>query len=66
MFEVKSDALFVAGVQGPPGRRAIHLLAPLPNRIAGRRLDLDHFGAEIGQQSGAEWRSDEMSNFKDT
>ena len=65
VFQVQGDAALVAGVQRPPGRDAVDLLAPLPHRVAGRRLDLDHVGAEVGQQPRAERRGDEMADLKD-
>ena len=33
-------------------------------RVAGRRLDLDHLGAEIGQDPGAEGTGDVVAEFQ--
>ena len=42
----------------------VHRRAPAAERIAARRLDLDHLGAEIGQDAGAERRRDVMADFQ--
>ena len=66
VFQVQGDAALVAGVERPPGRDAVDLLAPLPHWVAGRRLDFYDLGAEVGQQPRAKRRGDEMANLKNT
>jgi hypothetical protein len=39
--------------------------APAAERIAARRLDLDHFGAEIGEDPGAERGGDVVADLED-
>ena len=56
MLQVERDGTFVAPMNGPPQRRAVDLLAPLPHRIATRRLDLDDLSSEIGKQARTKWR----------
>src|SRR3954447_7754172 len=64
VFQVQGDAALVAGVERPPGRDTVNLLAPLPDRIAGLRLDLDDVRAQIGEQPRAERRGDEMADLE--
>jgi len=64
VFQVEGDAALVAGVERPPRRDAVDLLAPLPHRVAGRRLDFYDLGTQIGEQPRAERRGDEMANLE--
>jgi hypothetical protein len=65
MLEVERHRTLVASVQRPPERLPVDLLAPLPHRIAARRLDLDHLGAEVGKQARAERSRHEVPDLED-
>jgi hypothetical protein len=60
------DRLLVAGDHRPPQRLPMRLLAtPFPHGVAGTRLlDLDHLGAEIGQQLRAERPCNELPHLE--
>ena len=65
--QVAGDRLLVASDEWPPQRPPVRLLpAPLPHRIAARRvLDLDHLGAEVAEQLTAERTGEKLSEFDD-
>ena len=44
---------------------AVHRRTPAAERIAAGRLDLDHLGAEVGQDAGAERRGDVVADLQD-
>ena len=64
-FEVELDRQLVAAMNAEPNRIAVHGGTPATERIAARRLHLDHFRAEIGQNAGAEWGRDIVADFED-
>lgn len=64
VLQIDGNTALVAAVLRPPGRIAVDMGAPLPDRIAGRRFDLDHVGAQIAEQPRTERRGDEMADFQ--
>src|SRR5262249_46497358 len=63
--QVGSHRLLVAVLHVPPQRGALVELAPLAQGIAAGRLDLDHLGAEIGEELAGEGAGDELSQLDD-
>src|SRR6516164_1663036 len=64
-FQVHGDATFVACVHRPPGRaRAVDLSSPLTHWIAPKRLNLDHTGAEIREETCAKGGGDKVTEFE--
>ena len=65
LAQVERDRFLVAGDDRPPQRLAVRLLAtPDPHRVAlARRLDLDHFGAEVAEQLAAEGTREQGAEF---
>ena len=63
VLEVERDAELVAAMHAEPHRMAVLLAAPAAEGVAARRFHLDHLGAEIGQQAGAEGRGDVVPQF---
>src|SRR5581483_7971968 len=64
ILEIDGDRLLVARLRVPPERRALVQLAPRAQRIAhARRFDLDHLGAEFGEQARAKRPGDERAEL---
>ena len=64
-FEVERDGLFVSALAVPPERSPIMHLAPFAQGVTlSRGLDLDHLGAELGQDRGRVRACDQRSEFK--
>jgi hypothetical protein len=56
----------VARLEVPPQRGALVELAPLAQRVAAvGRFDLDHLGAELGEDARGERPGDERAEFDD-
>ena len=63
-LQVQHDRQLVAPMHAEPDRVPVHRRAPAAERVAARRLDLDHLGAEIGQDAGAEGRGDVVADLQ--
>ena len=65
-LQVHRDRFLVARLRVPPERVAFVELAPLAQRVAlAGRLDLDHLGAELGEQARAVRTRDERAELDD-
>src|SRR5690606_35613769 len=66
-FQVEGDGFLVATETAPPERgAAVVEFAPAANRVAAGRLDLDHLGAEIGEQGAVKRASKQLAQFDNT
>jgi hypothetical protein len=66
VLQVHRHRLLVARLQVPPQRGALVELAPLAQRIAAiGRFDLDHLGAELGEDARGEGAGDQGAEFDD-
>src|SRR5690606_39669374 len=66
-FQVEGDGFLVATETAPPERgAAVVEFAPAANRVAAGRLDLDHLGAEIGEQGAGKRASKQLAQFDNT
>ncbi len=68
-FQIERDAALVA-IGQVPGIGIIRLrlrrnLVPYPPEVAGRRLDFDDVGAEVGQDDSGAWTRDEAREVHD-
>jgi len=63
-LEIEFHAELVPAVYAEPDGVAPDRRTPAPERIASGRLDLDHLGAEIGQDVRAEWRRDVVAELQ--
>ena len=57
-LKIELNRKFVAPVHAEPNRVPVLRFSPAAERIAPGRLDLDHLGAKIGEDSGAKRRRD--------
>ena len=64
LFQVEFDRELVAPVNAEPNGMAVLGRAPAAEGIAAGRFQLDHLGAEVGEDAGAEWRGDIMADFQ--
>ena len=65
--KVERDRLLFAGDEWPVQADALVLAAPAAHRVACTgRLDLDHFGAVVGEQVAAERAADHLAGLDDT
>ncbi len=67
-LQVQRHRALVARLHLPPDRGAVLEQPPVAQRVApraaGRRLDLDHVGAEVGQRLGGERAGDQLAQFQ--
>src|SRR5205085_11545834 len=63
LAQLQRDALLVARIELPARRHILRL--PRAQRVARRGLDLDHLGAEIGEQAGESVAGDEARKIED-
>src|SRR5438105_5034270 len=64
--QVAGHRFLVPGLHMPPERGAVPDAAPLAQGVAlARRLDLDHFGAEVAERLGAERPGDQAAELED-
>jgi hypothetical protein len=65
LFQVQFDRQLVAAVDAEPDGVPFLRRAPAAEGIAAGRFDLDHLGAEIGENPRAERRGDIMADLQD-
>jgi hypothetical protein len=63
LLRIERDGQLVAAMHAEPDGMPILLRAPAAERVAFRRLHLDHLGAEVGQEAGAEGRRDVVAQL---
>ena len=69
VLQVERHALLVARLHLPPYARAFMHQPPLAQRVTagfagcGRRLDLDHLGAEVGERARGKGAGDQLTEF---